>query len=87
MRPVQLSEEAIHRTGLAPFSHPARGGADGSRLTERGLPTPNCSPAPHNPRGPLEWVSLPDMGRARETCCHLAQLWAERGHGDRGRRG
>jgi tripeptide aminopeptidase len=87
MRPVRLAEEAIRRVGLQPFSRPTRGGTDGSRLTERGLPTPNLFCGAHNPHGPLEWVSLQDMGRAVETCRHLLQLWSEEGQGYRGWRG
>ena len=29
-----------------------------------------------NIHGPLEWVSVQDMGRATEVCIQLAQLWA-----------
>jgi tripeptide aminopeptidase len=87
MRPVELAQEAIQRAGLTPCSRPARGGTDGSRLTEHGLPTPDLFTGMHNPHGPLEWVSLQDMGRAVETCRHLLQLWAERGGGYRGWRG
>lgn len=87
MRPVRLAEEATRRAGLQPSSRPARGGTDGSRLTERGLPTPDLFCGAHNPHGPLEWVSLQDMGRAVETCRHLLRLWAEHGAGYRGWRG
>jgi tripeptide aminopeptidase len=87
MRPVRLAEEAIRQAGLQPFSRPTRGGTDGSRLTERGLPTPNLFCGAHNPHGPLEWVSLQDMGRAVEMCRHLLRLWAEQGKGYRGWRG
>ena len=40
MRPVELAREACRQTGLAPFSAPVRGGTDGSRLTEMGVPMP-----------------------------------------------
>ena len=33
-----------------------RGGTDGSRFTELGLPTPNLSTGQHNPHSPLEWA-------------------------------
>jgi tripeptide aminopeptidase len=87
MRPVELAEEAIRRAGLQPVSRPTRGGTDGSRLTEGGLPTPNLFTGTHNPHGPLEWVSVQDMARAVETCLQLVQLWTERGRGYRGWRG
>ncbi|MCS7261343.1 MAG: peptidase T [Anaerolineae bacterium] len=87
MRPVQLAEEAIRRAGLRPVSVPTRGGTDGARLTECGLPTPNLFVGTHNPHGPTEWISLQDMARSWETCLHLVQLWAEHGHGYQGWQG
>ena len=42
---------------------PIRGGTDGSRLTELGLPTPNVFTGMQEIHGPLEWVSLQDMAR------------------------
>ena len=78
MSPVDLAIEAIKQTGLEPVTRPTRGGTDGSILTERGLPTPNLFTGCHNPHGPLEWVSLQDMGKAVETCVKLVQLWGER---------
>lgn len=83
MRPVQMAIEAIQQAGLPPIEQVIRGGTDGSQLTERGLPTPNLFTGGHNFHGPLEWVSLQDMGRAVETCLHLARLWAKKGAGYR----
>ena len=40
MRPVELAREACRQAGVEPFSTPIRGGTDGSRLTELGVPTP-----------------------------------------------
>ena len=76
MRAVELAREACRRNGIDPFSSPIRGGTDGSRLTELGLPTPNLFTGMQNIHGPLEWVSVADMARAAEMCVTLAQLWA-----------
>jgi tripeptide aminopeptidase len=76
MRPVELVREACRQVGVAPFSVPTRGGTDGSRLTEKGLPTPNAFTGMQEIHGPLEWVSLQDMGRATEMCLKLAELWS-----------
>ncbi|MEZ4518163.1 MAG: peptidase T [Chloroflexota bacterium] len=76
MRPVELAMEATRRIGVEPFNSPVRGGTDGSRLTEMGVPTPNIFTGMQNIHGPLEWVSLQDMARATEMCVELAQLWA-----------
>lgn len=78
LRPVEFAEEAIRRTGLTPVRVPIRGGTDGSRLTERGLPTPNLFVGFHNVHSEREWVSLQDMVRSAETVVRLAQLWEER---------
>ncbi|HEY5552350.1 MAG TPA: peptidase T [Opitutaceae bacterium] len=78
MRPVEFALEAVRRAGLKPFSDAIRGGTDGSRLTERGLPTPNIFCGMRNIHSQLEWVSLQDMEAAVETVVHLMQLWEER---------
>ncbi len=76
MRPVELAREACRQIGVEPFSVPVRGGTDGSRLTEMGVPTPNLFTGMQEIHGPLEWVSLQDMVRATELCVKLAELWA-----------
>ena len=53
-----------------------RGGTDGSRLTELGLPTPNLSCGGHNPHSPLEWACLEEMVESVEWLVALAEVWA-----------
>jgi tripeptide aminopeptidase len=77
MRPVQLAMQAMERVGLQPFNTPVRGGTDGSRLTEMGLPTPNLFTGMQNIHGPLEWISVQDMARAVDVCTELVRLWAQ----------
>jgi tripeptide aminopeptidase len=74
-RPVDLAVEAGRLVGVEPFSPPTRGGTDGSRLTEKGVPTPNLFTGMQNFHGPLEWVSVQDMVKATEMCLKLAELW------------
>jgi tripeptide aminopeptidase len=76
MRPVELARKACEAVGVPHFSVPIRGGTDGSRLTEMGVPTPNVFTGMQEIHGPLEWISLQDMARATEVCIALAQLWA-----------
>lgn len=76
MRPVELAREACRAHGIEPVSEPTRGGTDGSRLTELGVPTPNLFTGMQNFHGPLEWVSVQDMDRSTEVCISLAKLWA-----------
>ena len=75
MRPVELAREACRRVGVEPFSMPVRGGTDGSRLTELGVPTPNLFTGMQEIHGPLEWISLQDMEKATELCVELVGLW------------
>lgn len=77
MRPVELLMEAIKQAGIEPSTEPVRGGTDGSRLTEMGIPTPNIFTGMQNVHGPLEWVSLQDMAKAAQVCVNLVQLWVE----------
>ncbi|MBN1977643.1 MAG: peptidase T [Anaerolineae bacterium] len=77
MRPVELMIEAIEQAGIEPAVKPIRGGTDGSRLTQMGLPTPNLFTGMQNVHGPLEWVSLQDMAKATQVCVNLVQLWAK----------
>lgn len=79
MRPVELARKACRQVGVEPFSIPIRGGTDGSRLTEMGVPTPNIFTGMKNIHGPLEYNSVQDMGRATEVCIRLAQLWGTAG--------
>lgn len=79
MRPVELAREAFASAGLKPYDHVIRGGTDGSRLTELGLPTPNLFCGEHNAHGPREWVAVEDMESAVTACTHLAELWERKG--------
>jgi tripeptide aminopeptidase len=83
MRPVDLAREACRRIGVEPYSSPTRGGTDGSRLTELGVPTPNLFTGMQQIHGPLEYVSVQDMARATEMCIMLAQLWSQERRTDR----
>ena len=54
-----------------------RGGTDGSRLTELGLPTPNLSSGQHNLHSPLEWACLDEMMAACEIGAEIVRRWSE----------
>lgn len=75
MRPVDLAVAACEELGIDVISPPIRGGTDGSRLTELGVPTPNIFTGMQNIHGPLEYNSLQDMEKATEVIVLLAQLW------------
>ena len=76
-RAVAFAEEALRRLGRKPQRTIIRGGTDGSRLTELGLPTPNLSTGEHNPHSQLEWTCLKELRLAAEGLISLARVWAE----------
>jgi len=76
-RAVDYAVRAHERLGRTPKLSIIRGGTDGSRLTELGLPTPNLSTGEHNPHSPLEWTCLEEMGAAVEVIVALCQVWGE----------
>jgi tripeptide aminopeptidase len=76
-RAMNFAEEAMRRVGLTPQRTIVRGGTDGSRLTELGLPTPNLSTGEHNLHSPLEWTCLEEMATAVKVVVELAKIWGE----------
>lgn len=77
MTPVELARKACRAEGIEPLSVPIRGGTDGSRLTEMGVPCPNIFTGMQDIHGPLEWVSVQDMEKATQVCLRLLQLAAK----------
>ena len=76
-RALAFALEATRAAGLEPREEIIRGGTDGSRLTEMGLPTPNLSTGQHNPHSPLEWTSLEEMEKAVQVLIELAKRWGQ----------
>jgi len=76
-RVVDLAAQAIRNAGLEPKFQSIRGGTDGSRLSEMGLPTPNLSTGMHNFHSPLEFACLEEMQTAVKVLIELAQLWGK----------
>ncbi len=75
-RAVAHAQKALQRLGHSAQETIVRGGTDGSRLTELGLPTPNLSCGGHNPHSPLEWACLNEMVASVEWLVALAEVWA-----------
>ena len=68
---------AYKAAGIEPIFTPIRGGTDGSRLTEMGIPTPNIFTGGHNFHSRDEWCSLNGMCAACEVLINLARIFAE----------
>jgi tripeptide aminopeptidase len=76
---LSFLEEATKRAGLTPRWVPIRGGTDGSRLTEMGLPTPNLFTGGRNFHSVMEFLDVEEHEKATETIVELVKLWAEKG--------
>jgi tripeptide aminopeptidase len=63
--------KAVRATGIEPLIQSIRGGTDGARLTEKGLPTPNLFTGGMNYHSRTEWVALSAMRRAAQTLIAL----------------
>ena len=74
---VEAAEEAIRRAGVEPVRSIIRGGTDGARLTEKGLPTPNLFTGGQHYHSVREWASVQDMAAAAATAVELVRLWGE----------
>ncbi|HUI30463.1 MAG TPA: peptidase T [Candidatus Acidoferrales bacterium] len=70
--------EATERAGIKTEWKPIRGGTDGSKLTEAGLPTPNIFTGGANFHSRTEWVNVWGMEKAVETILNVARIWAEK---------
>ena len=68
---VEQLEKAYKDAGIEIIRKPIRGGTDGSRLTEMGIPTPNIFTGAHEIHSRNEWVSLNQMSKAADVLINL----------------
>ncbi len=73
---LDLAFKAIESLGVEPMYTAIRGGTDGARLSEIGIPTPNLFTGGHNFHSLREWASLETMTLASEMVLSLISLWA-----------
>ena len=74
---VQHLVQAYRNAGLEPVFPAIRGGTDGSRLTEMGIPTPNIFTGGHNFHSRSEWASLSQMICAVNVLIQLVIQWTK----------
>ncbi|HEU4990533.1 MAG TPA: peptidase T [Gemmatimonadaceae bacterium] len=70
-------DQAVRSAGITPRLEAVRGGTDGSRLTEMGMPTPNVFAGGVNFHGPSEWISTRVLAQSACTVLNLVQLFVE----------
>jgi tripeptide aminopeptidase len=78
-RVVKLAVQAVREAGVEPLQKAIRGGTDGARLSEMGLPTPNLFTGGMNYHSRTEWASAQWMEKAAEVGVRLVGLWAGQG--------
>jgi len=74
---VEKLRQAFLNTGIEIKEKPIRGGTDGSRLTEMGIPTPNIFTGGRNYHSRLEWLSVSEMISSCRLVVELIRLWGE----------
>jgi tripeptide aminopeptidase len=74
---LEAALEAARRVGLEPSLASIRGGTDGSRLTEMGLPTPNLFTGGNEYHSVHEWISVQDMAISAATIVELLRVLAD----------
>ena len=74
---LNMLMQAAQNIGIEFRLKPIRGGTDGSRLTELGIPTPNIFTGGRNFHSPMEWVAVREMVSACKLVIELTRLWSE----------
>ncbi|GHV62911.1 peptidase T [Spirochaetia bacterium] len=74
---MEILKRAFDNAGVESRLKPIRGGTDGSRLTELGIPTPNIFTGGYNFHSRLEWASIPEMAAACRVVIELIRLWGD----------
>ncbi|MDR2617849.1 MAG: peptidase T [Treponema sp.] len=74
---LEKLKQAFINMNIGIRQKPIRGGTDGSRLTEMGIPTPNIFTGGRNAHSRLEWLSIPEMAAACRLTAELIRLWGE----------
>ena len=68
---LERLKKAFESSGVKVREQPIRGGTDGSRLTEMGIPTPNIFTGAHEFHSRNEWCSLNQMAKSADVIINL----------------
>lgn len=80
-RAVAFALEAARTAGIEPELRITRGGTDGARLSERGIPTPNLFTGGHDFHSRFEWNSVENLETALRYLKALVRHWGSHGAG------
>ena len=70
---VERAEKAMAKANVIPKIIPVRGGTDGARLSEMGLPCPNIFTGGHNFHGRFEYLPLQSLMKVTEVVINLIE--------------
>jgi len=65
-RSIEAARAAMKAIGITPIEEPFRGGTDGSKITYKGIPTPNLFTGGENFHGQYEFITVEAMETARD---------------------
>ncbi|MEJ2278695.1 MAG: peptidase T [Candidatus Lokiarchaeota archaeon] len=74
---INLAKEAIKLVGLDLKMHSIRGGTDGSRLSAKGIPTPNIFTGGLLYHSKKEYIPTIALQKASEIIINLSNLWTQ----------
>jgi len=74
---IDLAKKAIELTGLEVKIHSIRGGTDGAKLSEKGIPTPNIFAGGMLFHSRKEYIPTLALQKASEVIINLAELWTK----------
>ncbi|MBU5228087.1 peptidase T [Clostridium senegalense] len=75
---VETAVEAIKSLEIEALVLPIRGGTDGSKLSFKGLPTPNLFTGGHNFHGKFEYIVKESMESAVQVVLKIIELYANK---------
>ncbi|MGH0006766.1 peptidase T [Enterococcus gallinarum] len=74
---VIIARQAMKDLGITPIEAPFRGGTDGSKITYKGIPTPNLFTGGENFHGQYEFITVEAMAKARDLIVAIVKRVAE----------
>lgn len=72
--PVDIAIRAMENLGIEPIITPFRGGTDGSKISYKGIPTPNIFTGGENFHGQYEFITLEAMETTVATILEIIQV-------------
>ena len=86
-RVITLAHRAAEAIGLTLRDELVRGGTDGARLSERGLPTPNVFNGGHDYHSRFEWNTAQNLALSLSYTKALVREWGKEGKGEGEKKG